>query len=98
METSILKADIFFVITSISVALVSIALTVALVYLIRILQDIKVLSGKAKDEGEKIIDDVRLLREEGERRGVGAISLLHSLFGFFMTKRKIKKSKKETEN
>jgi hypothetical protein len=95
MDTSIIKADIFFVVTTISVALVSVGTIIALVYIIRILKDLKALSKKAKDEGEKIIDDVRILREGAESKGAGLASLIYGIFGSFLPKQKSRRKKEE---
>lgn len=95
MNESILKADIFFVVTTVAVVLVSIGIVVALVYLIRILSDMKLLSKKTLDEGGKIIDDVRAFREETEDKAT-SFNKLGSLFSIFNSKKKhrIKSSKK----
>lgn len=77
MTESLLKSDIFFFITTLAVIAVSLVLVISLVYIIRILDDLKVLSRKAKDEGEKILDDVRFIREGAEDNGV--------LFGRFLS-------------
>lgn len=68
---SIIKSDIFFFITAVAVVVVSAVLLVALYYLIIVLRDISFLSKKAKEEGEKILDDASAfsgsIRGEGEK-------------------------------
>lgn len=69
--SEIAKADIFFVVTTIAVVVVSVVLIVALVYLIKILRDFKQVSGKVKEESERISKDLADLhsavREQGAR-------------------------------
>ncbi len=60
----LLKSDIFFVVTSISVVAVTLLLCVALIHLIGILRDARKLSSKARLEGEAIIEDVGAIREK----------------------------------
>ncbi len=81
MDPSIIKADIFFVIATVAVAFVSLGIVVALVYIIQILRDMKILSRKAKDEGEKIIDAVANIREEAEDKGGRITRRVYALLG-----------------
>ena len=66
---SLIKADIFFFITTISVVIVSIVLVAVLIYFLLILIDIFGLIKHVKKEGEEIINDVHdfraNLKEEG---------------------------------
>lgn len=84
----LLKSDIFFVVTTFAVVFVSIAFIVALVYIIRILKDMKILSSKARDEGERILEDVAEFRQDAKRRGE-KFAKFFSFFGF-TKKRKTK--------
>ena len=81
MQT-IMKSDIFFVVTTIAVVAVAIALVVAIVYLILILKDVKSLSEKIKDEGGKIVEDVGAIRLEVKEKSKGISSSLIKLFSF----------------
>ncbi len=92
--TELLKSDIFFVISTISTGLVTIGILVALYYFIRILRDLKFISNKLKEEGDKIIDDVRLVREEAENAGYKIFKFLYSLIGLGIESKR-KKVKKE---
>lgn len=69
--SEIAKADIFFVVTTIAVVVISIVFIIALVYLIKILRDFKQVSGKVKEESERISKDLSDLhtavREQGAR-------------------------------
>ena len=85
-----LKMDIFFVVTTFAIILVSVGLVVALIYVIRILKDMKILSRKVKDEGEKVLDDVAEFRRDAKVRG----KFLTGLFSFFGFSKKKKDSEK----
>lgn len=88
--TDFFKADVFFFITTIAIALVAIGVAIALIYLIQILRDVKELSGKAKREGEAILDDVRDMRHEMKGYSF-QLSRLLSWVGFVRSKKVAKK-------
>jgi uncharacterized protein YoxC len=87
MSDSIIKADFFFVVTTVAVIIVSVFLVIGLVYVIQILRNLKSLSNKAKVEGEKILDDVKFIRENAENSGAG---MLTKIFRFINKYRKKK--------
>ncbi|MCX6703198.1 MAG: hypothetical protein NTV02_00705 [Candidatus Zambryskibacteria bacterium] len=89
MVDSLLKSDIFFVITSIAVVIVGTLFAVALIYLIRILSDVKKLSRVVRKEGENIIEDVEGLRENIKKNTIKLSDILS--FGFFRKKSERKK-------
>lgn len=93
MSDSILKADIFFVITSISVILVTCFVVYAIFEIIKILKDIRKVSDRFSKEGEKIADDVSEFREELKQ----GKNFVKSFLGFIF-KRQIKKDKKYEKN
>ena len=93
--TSILTSDIFFFITSIAVILISMCIIIICLYVIAILKDVKVLSQKTKDESERILEDIRLIREDVAYRGIQMTNLFSFLASFFKISRKRKVSKKE---
>lgn len=95
--TSILKSDIFFVISSVSTVVVSVAITITLYYLIKILRDIKFLSAKAREEGEKILEDVKAFREEAEDKGHRITNVLYSFLGLMRAKPKSRNKKKDED-
>ena len=80
-------------VTTFAVAFVSASLVVALVYVIRILKDMKILSRKARDEGERILEDVSAFREETEEKGAS----LSKLFAFLGFSKKQKAKRPETD-
>jgi hypothetical protein len=63
MQT-LIHADIFFFITTIAIVLVTIVAVIVLIYIVFILKDIRELSRTIKQEGEEIIQDVHVFREE----------------------------------
>ncbi len=75
---SLLKSDIFFVITSIAVVFLTILFAVILMYLIIIMKNVTALSKKIKEEGSEIIDDARVMRREIKSKA-GKMSALLSL-------------------
>jgi hypothetical protein len=97
MDT-LVKADIFFFITTIAVVVFLVCAVIVTIYLIQILKDIKILSARAKDEGERIFDDIRTVRENIHDQGARAgqfLTTIASLFG--IQKRTIRKVHKKTE-
>jgi hypothetical protein len=96
--TSILKSDIFFIISSLSTVVVSVAIAITLYYLIKILRDIKFLSAKAREEGERILEDVKAFREEAEDGGHRITNVLYSFLGLMRTKPKSRKRRTTAES
>ena len=93
MDPSILKSDVFFVVTTIAVIIISIGLAFALFYIVRILKDLNALSQKAKVEGEKILDDVKAFREASENNTTWLVGKAYSIFSFLFSKSKTNKKK-----
>lgn len=92
MDT-VFKADIFFVVTTIVVCVVGLLISLVLVYLIRILRDVKKLSQKVRQEGERIVLDIEDLHENIKKNTIKLSDILS--FGFFKKKvgrKHIKKS------
>ena len=84
---SLIKSDVFFFITTICIVLVTILFGVILIYLIRVLRNIDLLSKKIKEEGEEIINDAHNIRID-LKSGVKKASDLISVFSFFNKKKK----------
>ena len=61
--------------------LVSGVFIVVAIYFILILRDLKGLSGKAKLEGEKILDDVEDVRKDVKRNGRNAKNVIKNFLG-----------------
>ncbi len=75
-----LKMDIFFVVATIAVAVVGIALCVVLVYLARFLKTLDRIANEIQEETEAIRQDLDDARHEVRRSGA-QLSTLTSLFG-----------------
>ncbi len=92
MDT-ILKADIFFIVTTVVVSIIGLLIALVLIYLIRILSDVKKLSRKVRQEGEALVEDIDDLRENIKRNTIKLSDILS--FGFLRKKavrKNIKKS------
>lgn len=67
--TEFAKMDMFFFVTTIAVVLITIVLVISAVYIIRILNDIKYISQKAKTETDHLAADIQQLRENVKEEG-----------------------------
>ena len=87
-----MKADVFFVVSTLAVIVVTVCLVWLLVYIIGIVRDIKKLSKKAEEEGERIIDDLSVLRQSVKKGSMMVPDfvkyLLKSIFSFSKTGKK----------
>jgi hypothetical protein len=68
MDT-LIHADIFFFVTTVVVILVGIALTVALIYLAKVLSDIKEITKQVKEETILFREDIKGLRSDVKQEG-----------------------------
>lgn len=84
---SILKSDIFFFVTTIVVAALGIALAIAIIYLIRILRDVKEISKEVKDETKQIVSDVSTFRND-IKSGATAGRVVKSIGALFKRRKK----------
>ena len=75
------KADIFFFVTTIAVVIIGILLAIVLTYSIFILKDMKALSKRAKEEGERIMDDIESLRLGSLSKGAYFLGKAYSFLG-----------------
>ena len=66
---SLIHADIFFFVTTIAVVVVAAVFTVALVYFIMVLKNIRDVSEVIKDETHLIRDDIHAARENIKQEG-----------------------------
>lgn len=88
MET-LAKSDIFFVVTTFAILLVTIVVVIASVYIVKILNDIKYISKKIKDESDNISEDLSDLREHF-KKGMKFAGLA-GLFSSMVKRRRNKK-------
>src|SRR5271170_6992635 len=78
MDT-LVHADIFFFVTTIVVVVVGIALTIALIYLAKVLSDIKAVTREVKEETILFREDIGNLRNDIRREGF-RIERIYSFF------------------
>jgi hypothetical protein len=95
--TDFLKMDIFFVVTTIAVVVISILLVFVLIRVLRILKNIEDISALVEEEGKALREDLAQMRKSVKTEGV-RLKHLFGLFGLGATlkKRAGKKKKKET--
>jgi hypothetical protein len=95
MDT-LIHADIFFFVTTIAVVVVGIALTVLIVYLVKVLRSVRKITDMVGDETVLLRHDISDLRSEIRARGaraVGAMDWFERFFGEAKKSRSKKKSK-----
>jgi uncharacterized membrane protein len=81
---SIIHADIFFLVSTVALILISIGIIIALIYIIKILRTVSKVSDKVKEESTEIIDDLKHLRGNIKQEGFrfrSVKSFLSKLFG-----------------
>lgn len=93
---NLIKADIFFFITTIAVVVFSIFGAILLFYGIKIARDIQKIAEIARRESEEIIKDIDDARGAFKQKVVSLIGILSSI-GLFRQQKKRSKSKKESE-
>lgn len=81
------KQDIFFFVTTIAVIVVGIVITVAIIYIIKILRDVKYISKKAKAETDNLAQDLQELRANVKQQGFKAKHALN-FFSKFLKRHK----------
>lgn len=91
MDT-LIHADIFFFITTIAVVVIALLLIIALVYVIKLLSEIKGIAEQVREETVLFREDIHGLRDSVKREGFKLKHLFN--FGYeFFKKRNTKKSK-----
>jgi hypothetical protein len=100
MET-ILKADVFFFITSVAVVLITIFAIIALAYCIRILHDISRVTRVIREQSEMAAKDITFLRSQVRRGGVrivqGVVDVADSILYKYMRRSPRKKASPRTK-
>lgn len=86
-----MNADLFFFVTTAAVVVVSLVLVLLLVYIWRIVADIKRLTKRIRQEGDAIMDDVDDVRKSVKRPVLALLSL------FTINKNKHHDKKNETK-
>ncbi|MEK7542650.1 MAG: hypothetical protein AAB524_03035 [Patescibacteria group bacterium] len=96
MDT-LLKADIFFFITTAAMVVIAITVLIALFFLIQILRDARHVSRRIREQSDRILLDVEDLRNFIKKEGKKAMDikeLVEGVIGTFFPKRKSRRVKK----
>jgi uncharacterized protein YoxC len=86
MDT-LIHADIFFFITTISIVVVTIGFIIALIYIIKILRTVSKVGDKVKEESDEIIDDIKALRGNIKQQGFSFMNVKNVIKMVFGKKR-----------
>lgn len=93
---AVLKADIFFFVTTVAVIAIGIAAIIALIFFIQILRDVRYVSRRIREQSDRIFQDVEDLRsfvkQEG-RKTIDFKKLVSGVIGTFLSKRKSRRRK-----
>jgi hypothetical protein len=73
---SLIKADVFFSITSVAVFLVTVGLLVIIIYMLRILRDIRAIISLIRRETENVVQDFSAFRELVKEKGFATATIL----------------------
>ena len=92
---SLLHADIFFLITTIALVIVSTGVIIALVYVIHILKAVKDITDRIREEGVEIIADLKALRKNLRDEGFKWKHVFSLARNFFVRKGSKLKAKVE---
>jgi uncharacterized protein YoxC len=94
MDT-LIHADIFFFVTTVVVIVVGIALTIALIYMAKVLSDVKDITKQVKEETILFREDIKGLRSDVQHEGFRAERFLMFIRNLF--KKTNTRSKKEVK-
>ena len=95
----LIKADIFFFISSIGAVIVTIILSIAGYYVILIVRDAKYISGKLRNATDELEEKLEAVKEQISENGRRAKYVVDFFLGRFMGKRKTKsKSRKDDDS
>lgn len=92
---TLIHADIFFFISTIALVLVSTGIVIVLIYIIKILRNIRDISDRVKEESTEIMADVKILRKNLRDEGLKWKHVIDLVRNFFV--RKGSKVKKMTD-
>ncbi len=93
MDT-LIHADIFFFVTTIAVVIVAAIFIVVLIYLIKVLMDLKKITEQVRDEAILVREDLSDLRSNIKREGFKLHSLVDFVAGIFKRKKAPRSKKK----
>lgn len=80
--TTLIHADIFFFVTTIAVVLIAALFVAVMIYIVRILNDFRYISGVVRKETDLLAEDIEGIREEVKDKGVfgGLYTMISGLF------------------
>lgn len=89
---SLIHADIFFFISTISLVVISIGISISFFYVIKILRNVRDITDKANRESDELITDLRHLRKALRDEGLKWRAVADLIRGFFTKKSSPSKS------
>lgn len=95
MDT-LIHADVFFFVTTIAVVVITIALTVFIIYLVKVLNNVRKIAEAVNEETVLLRRDIADIRSEVRKRGeraAGAMDWFERLLGITKKSRSKKKQK-----
>lgn len=92
----LIQADVFFFITAIATVILTVLIAVGLVYLIRILKDVRKITTRVSDETEVVAKDINALRSCIKQEG-WKLGILRDISRFF-SKRRPRKGRESSIN
>lgn len=90
----IIKADIFFFISSVAIIVFTICAIIIMFYVLRILKDMKNISRNMSQESDKFMNDIDSLRETVKAEGVKVMTVADFFLNLFIRRQKRSKEKK----
>lgn len=96
--TELVKADIFFFVTTIAVIVVSVILIVFLIYAMKILRDVRHISETARKEVDEVVNDIKELRGNVREEGMRFSSIASTLSGFLFKRVNVRKNDKKLKD
>jgi hypothetical protein len=98
MDTTLIKADIFFFITAIAVIFLTLLVIVSLVYVISILRTLRYIANKAKTQADLLHEDVNDLRQHIRTKGASVSSIFDLAKNMIKRRLGLNNRKKKTES
>jgi hypothetical protein len=92
------KADIFFFITTLAVVVTSIVLTIAFVFIIQILRDVRYITKRIRKETDGLLEDVHDARnfvKKEVKQALDIRELISGIMGMFVKKKRSRKTAKK---
>lgn len=75
-----MKSEVFFFVSTISVAVITVLLVIALFYVVKVLKNLRVISDKVRERSEQVSRSMEIMNEELLDSGLRFFHLLTSFF------------------